>query len=243
MPFFQPIRETRDLPPAGPTTRAAEGERRDFKQTYAPNNHREMAKDMAAFANAMGGAIIIGTTQDSDPLDYPGLPRAFAEDLSNEFDLTLRSDLSPKPFVERVIVDSPLANGNVVLAVNVHPYPDQVVGARWDVDLWRFPVRTGAQTTFRDPAMLPLFTAASRRAAILLDGIPAGADIDVHLSNRVGGGGHGLGRHRFVGVDHDLNVVKLEKLQPGRDSVWYPLDQVLTVYQGADGQWRVTILT
>ena len=245
MPFFQPIRQTQDLPPAGPTTRTAESERCDFKQTHAPNNHREMAKDMAAFANALGGAIIIGTSADNAPLDYPGLPRAFAETLANEFDLTLRSDLSPKPSVEPVIVDSPLANGNVVLAINVYPYPDQVVGAGWDADVWRFPVRTGSQTTFRDPAMLPLYTAASRRVAILLGGIPNGEQISVHLSNRVGGGGQGLGLRRFMGVDPGRNVVKLERVhaQPGHPlDDWYPLDQVLTVFQSADDQWRMTIL-
>jgi hypothetical protein len=244
MPFFSPIRATADLPPpAGATTRASESERCEFKQTYAPQNHREMAKDMAAFANAMGGAIIIGTTSDDAPLGYPGLPPAFAETLSNEFDLTLRSDLSPKPLVERCLVDSPLANGNVVLAINVDPYPDQVVGARDGGDSWRFPVRTGAQTTYRDPAMLPLFDARSRRAAILLDRIPAGALVSVSFQNTAGVVINPSGLKTFVGVDSGINVVKLEnRQQTPHVAEWYPLDQVLTVYLSAERVWRVKIL-
>jgi hypothetical protein len=240
MPFFTPVRATADLPPPlGATTGASESEGWEFKQTYAPENHREMAKDMAAFANAMGGAIIIGTTADDEPLGYPGLPRAFAEDLSNHYDLTLRSDLSPKPFVEPLIVDSPLANGNVVLAVNVHPYPDQVVGARGDDPWWRFPVRTGAQTIYRDPAMLPLFDAKSRRATILLDRIPLGANISIALHN-VAGVITAAAPRVFRGVDYNINVVKFETAQHVPD--WHPLDQVITVFHGADGAWRVKIL-
>jgi hypothetical protein len=241
VPLFTPIRATADLPPpvGGATTRASETERWDFKQTLAPTAHREMAKDMAAFANAMGGAIIIGTTADDQPLGYPGLPRGFAENLSNEFDLTLRSDLSPKPLVERCIVDSPLDNGNVVLAINVHPYSEQVVGARDGAESWRFPVRTGAQTTYRDPAMLPLFDAKSRRAAILLDRIQLGATISIALHN-VAGAINPAGPRIFRGVDYDINVVKFETQQHVPD--WHPLDQVITVFYGADGVWRVKIL-
>jgi hypothetical protein len=169
--LFKPIRTTADLPKPGPTTRAAESHGIDFKKTYDPGNRREMAKDVAAFANAFGGVLLIGTTEDGEPLDYPGAEREFVERLSQAFDDAHGELLSPKPFIERVLVYAPASDGRVLLAVNVHPFPDQIIGARLDKDGWRFPMRVGARTQFVEPAMLPLYTAEIRRTMILLSGI------------------------------------------------------------------------
>lgn len=174
MALFKPILSASDLPPIGPLTRGAEAQRIDFKSGYNPGARAEMAKDIAAFANALGGVLLIGTTKDDEPLGYPGLRRDFAETLSDAFADAHARHLSPKPpVVERAIFDAPDAKapGFVLLAINVHPFAEQLVGARVDTDVWRFPVRVGVDTNYLEPAMLPLYTTAVRRNTLLLERI------------------------------------------------------------------------
>lgn len=135
-----------------------------------------MAKDMAAFANALGGVVLIGTSKDDEPLAYPGIPRDFAERLSDGFSDAHARHLSPKPpNVERIIVAIPDSD-KVLLAVNVHPFSDQIVGAKTGSNSWRFPVRVGADTNDLEPAMLPLYAAAIRRNIILVGSINPSSD-------------------------------------------------------------------
>jgi hypothetical protein len=69
-----------------------------------------MAKDMAAFANAFGGVILVGTSKDDEPLAYPGISRDFAERLSDGFADAHARHLSPKPpMIERLILRYPIA--------------------------------------------------------------------------------------------------------------------------------------
>lgn len=165
-----------DLPVVGPTTRTQESATVDFKNTYPLTDQAEMAKDIAAFANALGGVILIGTSRDHEPLGYPGISRDFAERLSTAFDDTHARHLSPKPpVVEREIFRAP-DSGQFMLAVNVYPFADQIVGARVSPNVWRFPVRVGANTNDLEPAMLPLYTTSIRRNAILLGNIDSAKD-------------------------------------------------------------------
>ena len=140
-----------------------------------------MAKDIAAFANALGGVILIGTSKDDQPLTYPGIPRELAERIWEGFADAHARHLSPKPpGIEHLIFPLP-GSERVMLAVNVQPFADQIVGARVDqhvwvfpehkIAAWRFPVRVGVDTSFLEPAMLPLYTTSVRRNLILLGNI------------------------------------------------------------------------
>lgn len=174
MALFTPILSAAGLPAAGPLTRSREAERIDFKSGYDPAARSEMAKDMAAFANALGGVVLIGTSRDDEPLAYPGMAPDFAERLLEGFADAQVRHLSPSPpVVERKIFDAPNARaaGFVLLAVNVHPFAEQIVGARVAPNVWRFPVRVGADTNFLEPSMLPLYTNAVRRNTLLLERI------------------------------------------------------------------------
>lgn len=142
---------------------------------------------MAAFANTLGGVILIGTSKDDERLDYPGIPLDVAERLSEGFADAHARHLSPKPpTIERVIVPLP-GTDRVMLAINVHAFSDSIVGAKvkqdiWvfperEVSAWRFPVRVGVDTNFLEPAMLPLYSATVRRHVVLL------GTIDQHNSN------------------------------------------------------------
>ena len=57
MTLFKPILSPDDLPAREPLTRTAEAQRVDFKSGYDPKARSEMAKDMAAFTNAVGTAF------------------------------------------------------------------------------------------------------------------------------------------------------------------------------------------
>jgi hypothetical protein len=176
MPLFKPIRDFDDLPPVGGSTRTQEAQSIDHKSSYSPDNRGEMAKDMAAFANALGGVILVGTSKDDEPLAYPGISRDFANRLSDGFADAHARHLSPKPpTIERLILQIP-HNNNVMFVVNVQPFADQIVAAKIDRDSWRFPVRVGTDTNYLEPAMLPLYATAIRRNAILLGGINPNTD-------------------------------------------------------------------
>lgn len=177
MTLFTPIRRAEDLPRATTTTSLAETQTIDFKGAYAKTDrHGEMAKDVAAFANALGGAIVIGASADSAELAYPGLPKDIAERNAADFEEALARHLSPKPTFERNLFPSPDASSRFVLVVNVQPFADQIVGARVGPQVWRFPMRVGVDTNYLEPAMLPLYTSAVRRNYILLSNIDVSKD-------------------------------------------------------------------
>ena len=58
MPTFLPILDAA-LPARGPRQLYTHR----FKQTMSPANLPELAKDVAAFADALGGSLIIGTNK------------------------------------------------------------------------------------------------------------------------------------------------------------------------------------
>ena len=240
MASFRPVRRFEDLPALGQLTRSTESTVFEFKSGYNPDDQCEMAKDIAAFSNMLGGAIIVGASRDEAPLSYPGIPHELATRLSHQFDLAHRDRLSPKPIIERVIFPLPTDAQRAILSVTVHPYPDQAVGARYEGDCWRFPIRTGSQTTYLEPSMLPLFNANSRRATILLDTIEPDSQLELVLVRN--GVICDTGLRLFRGTEFQKNIVKLETLpMHGARPEWHPLDQVMTVYFGADSIWRLVI--
>ena len=103
------------------TTRTKEAQSIDFKNSYSPENRTEMAKDMAAFANALGGVILVGTSKDDEPLAYPGVSRDFAERLSDGFADAHARHLSPKPpMIERLILRYPIATRSSLRSTYTH---------------------------------------------------------------------------------------------------------------------------
>jgi hypothetical protein len=61
MAGFEPITKPEQLPPEGTTIETLG---RDFKKLAPSLNPPEMAKDVAAFANRIGGVIIVGAIED-----------------------------------------------------------------------------------------------------------------------------------------------------------------------------------
>jgi hypothetical protein len=187
----------------------------DWKQTYdiaAPGAHFEIAKDVAAFASAMGGTIIVGAVEGK------GARKGYSANLMTVIDTgTLITEISNavrrrcrplpvfRPIVIRVSTDEASAIvgrawtvGPVdLIAVNVWPLASGPVGVevcdkqgQAVDDAYRFPMRGGEGTRFLLPEELALYLSShERRIAVLLRQIPGTdatgqIDIPVHVYDR-----------------------------------------------------------
>ncbi|MBS2031366.1 MAG: ATP-binding protein [Deltaproteobacteria bacterium] len=109
----------------------------DFKTKYKRNgpppgnfDQFEMAKDVAMFANANGGVILVGARESpvSGVLDgYEPLTPEDAKHHADAFNDAIADRCHPKPLVDLAVLDAP-SGVNRVVAVNVWPFPGQVVG-------------------------------------------------------------------------------------------------------------------
>ena len=132
-----------------------------------------MAKDVAAFANAQGGTILVGAVEDRERKHlarYNPLPEPLAAKIVHGYEQSVRDRCRPTPILEIKILSR---DGGAVVAVNVWPFPGQPVGARYEKEAFMFPLRSGAETVYLQPDQLPMLTLPTiRRVAILLDSIP-----------------------------------------------------------------------
>ena len=159
----------------------------DAKRSYSnadPDARKEeMCKDIAAFATAMGGTLVVGAAEQGGRIvALPGVEnvRRLQEDISK----AVQSLCFPTPsFADRVvainanwrelILGRPGASEPDVdlLVLNIYPMPAGPVAVRAvrDRDLYRFPIRVGDQTEFLDPARLSLYmNTHDRQIALLL---------------------------------------------------------------------------
>jgi hypothetical protein len=167
------IQEPADLPQPGTSHEMA---RMEFKRELSAKGPVEHAKDVAAFANSVGGTILVGAERDGERLEaYRPMTKEHSGAAMKAYDEAVRDRCSPKPLVE--IHEIALDDG-FVLAVNVWAFPGQPVGVlvgEKSEGTYRFPLRSGAQTVFLTPDQLPMMMLPEvRRVAILLSQIPKG---------------------------------------------------------------------
>lgn len=224
----------------------------DLKETYPPGSQSEMAKDVAAFANGIGGALIVGAREGATGPDYSHpLSPEYASKLANEFDEAIRNFCRPSPTVHIRLIPARGEGEHVVLVVNVEPYIDQPVGVRHktDKDAWRFPQRIGCHTEYILPEQLPVYmNAKARRAKLLLlrvwgaggqielFAVPPGSAEHTHLEGPV----HFL----IKSVDEgDSGAVLVADTNGTYDhqEVAVPIDDVEAVWLQRNGRWAVRI--
>ncbi len=188
---------------------------RDFKQLRsgdAPPDRAELAKDVAAFANRIGGVIIYGAKEKGGFLDsYRELEPGEVTALRTASSEAVSNFCSPPPMFDPHPI--PVRAGFVV-AINVWPFAGQAVGVRRakNGEEWSFPLRTGKDCRHLRPEQLPMLMIPQlRRVVALLYSIPQGAQIKHNSSS-------GNFLHRFIDVDEVENVVKLKQpvIGPGR---------------------------
>lgn len=224
----------------------------DVKETYVPKSQAEKAKDVAAFANALGGALIVGAREGAAEPDYSTpLPAHFAAEVEHEFDQAIRDFCRPSPTVHIRSIEAPSSGGKIVLVVNIEPAVDQPVAARHQEhkDMWRFPLRVGRHTEYITPEQLPLHMNSKARRAklLLLRVLESDGDIDLFMVPC------GSSRHASIQGSASFKLVSVDDRGGGglvmRDtdgafdgqSVTIPIDEVEAVWLQHTGRWAVRI--
>lgn len=268
---YRPLFECSDLPLEGPlSNEAREKQDLEFKAETDQGTLFEHAKDIAGFANSLGGTIIVGAS-NSDTVVLHGLRSQTARGVMDIYE-SAALQCSPSVPVDPVPITLP--SGAVVVAINIAPYPDAVVAAPAAVKAkapsggkarqqrvehsWRFPVRRASQTHFLKPEELPLYMNPQvRRAYIRLAAIPPfrpgfpGRRIRAY-SRESNDAGQTVQTEREL----QLNEVSLEKnaitlryfgrlnangLEAGSNSVRVPLMDVDDVWEFDDRMWAVRL--
>jgi hypothetical protein len=246
---YEPVRTLADLRALAGST---EGRSLDFKGRVDTSEWWEMAKDIAAFANHVGGTILVGASEQPDgTATFFGIDQQDAVDAAREYENVAKDKCNPRPLV----VPDPIAlpSGPIVLAVNVDPYPLAPVGAMFyernkngapvTCDAWRFPLRVGKHNVPLQPDQIAMFMEPQiRRTAILLEGIPGAARAKVKLV-WVGWwddkGRPNMSEIEVVmnGVDVAANVLSVSRGSDAR----IPLDDVESVWEAQGGLWAFRV--
>lgn len=247
-----------DLPPAGPpSSRTREKLDIDFKAFADEKKHFEHAKDIASFANARGGVLLVGATDENGPLEYPGLKNQTIAAVKSIYEGAAMA-CSPPAVVDVIPVEH--APGIWVVAINVDPHLDQAMGSpTGSVDPatklpikpgvgWIFPNRLASQSGFVTPEILPMYMSREiRRTILLLAKIPEASRtmIKLHYRTRlsVSGGGFTLqmADREMTFVDVDLEKNRVRFVGAGSMQVNVPILDVVDVWESDDGRWEVRV--
>lgn len=171
--MFSPIETEAHLPALGS---ARETHDLDLKAHGNPEAQFEMAKDVAAFANGVGGTLLVGGAEADGKLSkYIPMVNDEADTLANAYSRAIQSRCRPRPLANPKILKM---DSGFVLAVNVWPFPGQAVGVRVKGDktdgfgdaTFVFPLRCARDTVFITPEQLPMLMLPDlRQTWILLD--------------------------------------------------------------------------
>lgn len=213
----------------------------------------EIAKDVAAFANHLGGTVLVGAIEDSVAnCRYKGLPETEASKTKRAVEEAVRDRCSPHPVVDAAPIRLP-GTDRYVLAVNVLPSlalvgvkviappRGQCPAVETGEPAFVFPLRTTTQTVYLEPEQLPMYMSADlRRVVLLLGRIASEAKIVIHQAgprDELGQTGH------FGEVDEARNIFTYSVIHntAGRVGPYnMPLDQVLTAHAGnPSGTWVI----
>jgi hypothetical protein len=237
------------LPPQG----TIEHVQLDFKQEVGKlANGRvdslELAKDIAAMANALGGHIIVGAMEaPKHTLSiYKPMDKADAAAVCAAYTKAAQDFLHPPPVV---VGDTGAQGSGWIPFIRVEASQGQAVGLRFPVasaqslkpwEVFGFPVRVGDNTSWYTPEQLPmLMLPEQRRIIALLHQIGQEA---VQQDKTLRGGLEMGGDNFWIGeIRVDRNFVRLTRRQGSADASndhYIPLDTINTVYWDNRG-WRI----
>lgn len=236
MGLFQPITNTSHLPQVGSN---AENLALDIKQTVETRDYFELAKDVAAFANASGGVILVGSAEDRTRGSigrYMPMEQDEAKQVRDAFTQATRDRCSPKPLLNPVIIE---CEDKYVVAINVWPFPGQAVGVQLQREplAFAFPFRTGVETIWLNAEQLPMLMVPElRRISILLDAIPTGASIGIYTPRGY------ITEYSLVELRALENVIVLKAgREEKRAKIHLPIDVIRSVWKEPSEEWRMVI--
>lgn len=233
---FVPFTERSTIPSIGDI----ETDTLDFKARSEGRTGRSTtwaAKDVAAFANADGGVLIIGAYEDNRR-GYLGLIKGMTDEdvkiVRDTFSDAAKEICRPSPVNNSVLLQH---GTDKLVAVNVWPFPGHAVGIKVDPDTWRFPVRRGLDTPYLTPERLPMLMLPElRRKISLLRSIEPGSRVTINQ------GFMAPNDHwTFVEVVEEDNAVHFEKpVSNGKELVHVALEQIERVWRRHGDWWMHT---
>jgi hypothetical protein len=235
VPAFTPLTKPRPLPTIG---QSIERPVMDWKAKPAPFAF-ERAKDVAAFANHLGGTLLIGAQELNGQLHaYVGMTPVETGTVRDDYSKAVADRCQPRPAIDAEEYDDPTDPTKKIVAINVQPSLS-LVGVRVIGDKGKegyggpayvFPVRSGTDARYLEPGQLAMFmTPMLRRVAIMLARIPVNAEVKFRAPNN-----HTT--MTFISVNEEENVVRLKS---GNIAIVYPLELVRSVYQESNGYWMI----
>ncbi len=236
MPQFTPIIRSDQLPSVGAKV---ESPTFDIKATYDTTKQFEAAKDVAAFANHLGGTLLIGAAEKDGGLSkYLPIEEKRANEIAALFERAVKDRCRPLP---TIAVDQIPHKIGFVVAVNIWPTLAAPVGVkiRGDKDdgfgdpAWVFPLRTATQTAFITPENLPMYMNAKDRKTALLLGRIQQSDSIAYRYQFEQRSPHFEGK--FDSYDVEANTVKIRR---GAHEDTLPIDRILTVYY-SNNRWNI----
>jgi hypothetical protein len=241
VPFFTPLEPPKALPIVGTAVERAVMDFKDYRSHRAWKAF-EYAKDVAAFANHLGGALVIGAVEDGHLRAYVGLTDDEAAAVRQSFSSAVADRCMPRPAVDFAPrFAHPDGSTKQIVVINVPPSVTpigvKVSGNRDDGygdPCWVYPVRSGTDARYLDPSQLAMLLSPTvRRHAVMLAKIPKGTR--VHIRVFVAATGDYKDDHEWVfdSVDEQDNVAKFASENR------LPLDRILSVFQLGGGVWRV----
>jgi hypothetical protein len=221
----------------------------DLKAKPAGSSY-ERAKDVGAFANHLGGVLLIGASEVDGRLSaYVGMSPNVAAQARHDYSQAVAQRCHPPPAIDFVEFSDPNDASKSIFAVNVPPSLS-LVGVKvqsdkaggYGGDSFVFPVRTGTDCVYLQPTQLAMYmTPAVRRVAVLLSKVPRGARIQIKVwvpTNMMAG----RGQHVYTGVLDEVreeeNLVLFNAKDDGRPMRRVPLDCITSVYEDWDPDAR-----
>lgn len=246
MALFKPVVAPADLPLVGASRETGTF---DFKGSQDPTKGRELAKDVAAFANATGGVILVGAQEDKTNrtlgIYTPIKTVQEAEALTNAYELAVTQRCVPQPVIEVVRIDTVpgIHPPGYVVAVNIYAAPMGPIGVRWEgKESFAFPLRTATQTHWMTPTELSMLMVPEvRRVMILLDEIPDAERHDLLVFHkRIQAGPHV--KATLTKVDRTtITVNRYVSAAVGRVESTLPIDRVTSVWRNGTDGWAIAL--
>lgn len=216
----------------------------------------DCAKDIAAFANASGGYILVGAHENKKTgrlLRYNPLKDNDALAAKIAYERVNQDNCSPVPIIDARVVS--IDHGNVVV-VTVWPFPGQIVGIKVISDpkehgkgltTWCFPIRQGTQTHYLMPENTAmLMTPRLRVTSISLSRIPVNSNIELHyqIATEVRFPQSQSRGAEFVecSIPGNTLIVKVDNGYGTKQELSIPLEGIDAVWQDADlRKWNVAL--
>jgi hypothetical protein len=244
MAVFIPYKPPTPLPKVGDGFETAT---LDLKAKADLTKTFHLAKDVAAFANHLGGNLIFGAVEKDGRVGrYVPLTEAEMNATQDAVSKAVAQRCSPKPLFDFGRYSD---GAGFILTILVWPFLAQPVGvkAKGDVsaggyggDAYVFPVRSGSDSIFLLPEQLAMYMIPeTRKTAVVLAQVPSGTKIKLHTVTAQGPGAPYA--VKFLSSDMLTNSVLLEvRRSPGRATVGIPLEAVRAIWRDTV-EWQVAL--